>query len=79
MWLGNTAIFLVFNQQSVVNATCIHLSSYVEKLPRIGETLSGHRLAICCGGKGANQAVTAARLGASTAIIGKVILSSLQM
>lgn len=32
----------------------------------------GHKLSICCGGKGANQAVTASRLGAPTAIIGKV-------
>lgn len=46
--------------------------SYVSNLPRIGETLCGHKLAICCGGKGANQAVTAARLGAATAIIGKL-------
>ena len=42
-------------------------------LPKAGETLCGHKLAICCGGKGANQAVTAARLGAETAIIGKVL------
>ena len=47
--------------------------SYVKKLPKVGETLSGHKLVICCGGKGANQAVTAARLGAKTGFIGKVI------
>lgn len=43
-------------------------------LPKAGETLCGHKLAICCGGKGANQAVTAARLGSETAIIGKVYI-----
>lgn len=44
----------------------------MKTLPRTGETLSGHKLAICCGGKGANQGVTAARLGANVSIIGKV-------
>lgn len=52
--------------------TLHYLFSYVKKLPKVGETLCGHKLVICCGGKGANQAVTAARLGASTAFIGKV-------
>lgn len=46
--------------------------SYVSHLPRVGETLCGSKLAICCGGKGANQAVSATRLGANTAIIGKL-------
>ena len=45
----------------------------MKKLPKAEETLSGHKLVICCGGKGANQAVTAARLGAKTGFIGKVI------
>ncbi len=38
----------------------------------IGETLSGTRSTTCCGGKGSNQAVMAARLGAQTAMVGKV-------
>lgn len=51
---------------------CSCVSSYVSHLPRVGETLCGSKLVICCGGKGANQAVSATRLGANTAIIGKV-------
>ena len=38
----------------------------MKKLPKAEETLSGHKLVICCGGKGGNQAATAAGLGAAT-------------
>lgn len=38
----------------------------------IGETLLSLSPDICCGGKGTSHAVTAARLGAAIAIIGKV-------
>jgi len=42
------------------------------RLPVVGETISGARFQIFSGGKGANQAVAAARLGATTFFVGKV-------
>jgi ribokinase len=43
---------------------------YVERLPAPGETLRGSRLVYAPGGKGANQAVAAARLGAEVRFFG---------
>lgn len=42
------------------------------RFPAPGETIQGEDLAIVSGGKGANQAVAAARLGAGVAMIGRV-------
>tara|TARA_R110001583_G_scaffold26571_7_gene95852 strand:+ start:21756 stop:22694 length:939 start_codon:yes stop_codon:yes gene_type:complete len=42
---------------------------HVAHFPRAGETMNGHHYAVIAGGKGANQAVAAARLGADVAFI----------
>ncbi len=42
------------------------------RFPKPGETISGEDLRIIPGGKGANQAVAAARQGASVAMVGRV-------
>jgi ribokinase len=44
----------------------------VEHLPQPGETVLGERLGSFPGGKGANQAVAAARLGGQVALVGRV-------
>lgn len=44
----------------------------LERLPRPGETIPGRNAAVRPGGKGANQAAAAARLGAETWFVGQV-------
>jgi ribokinase len=56
----------------VVGSSMIDLISTVPRLPRLGETLVGRSFHLGYGGKGANQAVMAARLGAQVAMVNKV-------
>lgn len=57
---------------TVVGSINLDLVARAERLPRPGETVSGATFARIPGGKGANQAVAAARLGASVRLIGCV-------
>ena len=54
---------------TVVGSIMTDMISYVPRLPGPGETLIGGRFEIGFGGKGANQAVMARRLGASVRMI----------
>nr|XP_044628078.1 ribokinase isoform X2 [Equus asinus] len=50
----------------------LSVSSLTSRLPKSGETIHGHKFFIGFGGKGANQCVQAARLGAKTSMVCKV-------
>jgi ribokinase len=57
---------------TVIGSINLDLVVRAERLPRPGETVSGASFARVPGGKGANQAVAAARLGAEVALVGCV-------
>jgi ribokinase len=57
---------------AVVGSINVDLVASCERLPRPGETVTGATLTEAQGGKGANQAVAAARLGASVTLFGCV-------
>ena len=46
--------------------------SYTQRQPKPGETIHGSKFAMGFGGKGANQCVMAAKMGAKTAMVAKV-------
>ena len=56
----------------VVGSLNADLIMQAARLPRRGETVVGATFHIAAGGKGANQAVAAARLGAPVAMIGRI-------
>ena len=59
---------------SVFVAGALHLDVVVETphLPRLDETATGTAVSYQCGGKGGNQAMAAARMGAQVAMAGRV-------
>jgi ribokinase len=57
---------------TVVGSVNLDLVARCERLPRAGETLTDATFARHPGGKGANQAVAAARLGADVTFVGSV-------
>ena len=56
----------------VVGSFNTDLVSYLQRMPRPGETVHGNTFVTGAGGKGSNQAVAAARLGAEVTFIGRV-------
>jgi ribokinase len=57
---------------TVVGSANIDLVARCERLPRPGETVTDAEFERVAGGKGANQAVAAARLGADVRFVGRV-------
>jgi ribokinase len=55
---------------AVVGSLNIDLVAYAARVPAAGETVIGDRFVMGFGGKGANQAVMAARLGARVSMVG---------
>ncbi|MFD7612518.1 ribokinase [Streptomyces sp. NPDC059828] len=56
----------------VLGSTNMDLVAYVPRAPQRGETVTGREFRTIPGGKGANQAVAAARAGAEVSMIGAV-------
>ncbi|MET8445809.1 ribokinase [Streptomyces sp. NPDC005209] len=57
---------------AVLGSLNMDLVAYVERAPQRGETVTGREFRTVPGGKGANQAIAAARAGATVSMIGAV-------
>jgi ribokinase len=60
------------NKIAVIGSNMVDLITYIDRMPQQGETLEAPNFAMGCGGKGANQAVAAAKLGADVLMLSKV-------
>jgi len=56
----------------VAGSINMDMVAMADRHPRIGETVAGREVLYFPGGKGANQAVAAAKLGAATTLIGRI-------
>ena len=57
---------------AVIGSNMVDLISYIHRMPTEGETVEAPGFAMGCGGKGANQAVAASRLGAEVVMVSRV-------
>ena len=60
------------NKVTIVGSLNVDTTLRIKRMPLPGETLAAEGKSSAAGGKGANQAVSAARSGAQTAFIGEV-------
>lgn len=57
---------------AVIGSNMVDLISYITRMPAEGETIEAPDFKMGCGGKGANQAVAAAKLGAKVLMLTRV-------
>lgn len=57
---------------AVIGSNMVDLISYITRMPKEGETLEAPDFKMGCGGKGANQAIAASRLGADVLMLTRV-------
>ena len=57
---------------AVIGSNMFDLVTYTDRMPRKGETIEAPAFSMGFGGKGSNQAVAAARLGADVMMLGKI-------
>lgn len=57
---------------AVIGSNMVDLITYIDRMPKEGETLEAPAFKIGCGGKGANQAVAAAKLNSKVMMLTKV-------
>ncbi len=62
----------IMKKALVIGSLNIDMTTKVENLPRLGETIFGNNFYESCGGKGANQAVAISKLGMETEMIGMI-------
>src|SRR6266542_3489577 len=63
---------MVKNRVLVIGSSNTDMIIQVARIPKSGETILGGEFAMCAGGKGANQAVGAARAGGDVTFIGRM-------
>lgn len=56
----------------VIGSANMDLTIHTDRMPKLGETVTGRDFSLNCGGKGANQAVAAAKLGGNVSFAGAV-------
>ena len=57
---------------AVIGSNMVDLISYIDRMPAQGETVAAPDFKMGCGGKGANQAIAAARLGSEVLMLTRV-------
>ena len=57
---------------AVIGSNMVDLISYIDRMPKEGETIEAPDFKMGCGGKGANQAIAASRLGSEVLMLTRV-------